>query len=442
MISRSDEGQSTSRPSRRSRRGRGRNANSSGGGEQSGQNSGGQNNAGQNGNRPPSRRRGRRGKGPNPSNQSNPQNTAAQTPEQNSSVPARQVTGLLEITRNGAGMLRELAMARDDDAIIPVNQVSQLGLRPGDLVVAQARGRNVVEIESVNGHEAVDLAKRIDFDRLTAVHPEVPIILGTSPEAITGRLLDVIAPIGRGQRGLIVAPPKAGKTTILTDIAHGVSKNPGLILVACLVGERPEEVTEIRRAVNGMVLAADLDAPSSDHTRVAELAVEYAKRLCEEGKDVVVLLDSLTRLARAYNLSVRGGGSRTLSGGMDAMALQPVRKIFGAARATEEAGSLTIIATCLVDTGSKLDDVVYEEFKGTGNMEVHLDRKLAQRRLFPAIDIGRSSTRREELLLDANMLRQVTALRRKLAGVPSDKALSALLTALRRQIEVEATELA
>ncbi|MCB0215675.1 MAG: transcription termination factor Rho [Caldilineae bacterium] len=353
-----------------------------------------------------------------------------------SNAPARAVQGLLEITRNGAGILRDRGFARSDDPLIPVAIVASLGLRPGDLVEAQARGRNVVEIDQVNGHAAEGLSDRIQFDRLTAVHPEIPIVLGSSPEAITGRLLDIIAPIGRGQRGLIVAPPKAGKTTVLTDIAEGVSQNRGLYLIACLVGERPEEVTEIRRAVKGMVLAADLDAPASDHTRAAELAVEHAKRLCEEGRDVVVLLDSLTRLARAYNLSIKGGG-RTLSGGMDAMALQPVRKIFGAARATEEAGSLTILATCLVDTGSKLDDMVYEEFKGTGNMEVHLDRKLAQRRLFPAIDINKSGTRREELLLEPQMMRQVTALRRKLAGVPPDKALSALLLALKRQIELE-----
>ncbi len=346
----------------------------------------------------------------------------------------------MELSRNGAGLLRQRGIARSDDPLIPVSKVRSLGLRQGDLIEAQARGRNVVYVDRVNGHEVEGLAERVDFDRLTAIHPERPIVLGGTPEAITGRLLDIIAPVGRGQRGLIVAPPKAGKTTVMTDIAEGVSRNKGLYLIACLVGERPEEVTEIRRAVDGMVLAADLDAPAGDHTRVAELAIDHAKRLCEEGRDVVVLLDSLTRLARAYNLSQKGGG-RTLSGGMDANALHPVRKIFGAARETEEAGSLTILATCLVDTGSKMDDVVYEEFKGTGNMEVHLDRKLAQRRLFPAIDINRSGTRREELLLEPQTMQQVTALRRKLAGVPSDKALSALLLALKRQIELEATEL-
>jgi transcription termination factor Rho len=418
-------GQSNQRSSsRRGRRG-GRRKKAQGqgsGGQGGGAQGGGAKQGG--GGRP--RRRGRRSGGGNNSNN-------------NANQPPKPVQGLLDLTRNGAGILRDRALARQEDPLIPVAQVRSLGLRQGDLVEGQARGRNVVQIDKVNGKEPEGLDQRIHFDRLTAVHPDVPIVLGGTPDAITGRLLDIISPVGRGQRGLIVAPPKAGKTTVLTNIAEGVSRNKGLYLIACLVGERPEEVTEIRRAVDGLVLAADLDAPAADHTRVAELAIEHAKRICESGGHAVVLLDSLTRLARAYNLSLKGGG-RTLSGGLDAMALQPVRKIFGAARSSEEAGSVTILATCLVETGSKLDDVVYEEFKGTGNMEVYLDRKLAQRRLYPAIDINRSGTRREELLLDAQTMRQVTALRRKLAGVPSDKALSALLLALKRQIELEATE--
>ncbi len=348
-------------------------------------------------------------------------------------VGAREVRGLLEITPNGAGVLRDMGLASPNDPLIPGADLRQLGLRAGDWVTAMARGRNVVEVTGVNGHGLEGLAERPVFDRLTAIHPDTQIVLGHNAEAITGRLLDLIAPVGRGQRGLIVAPPKAGKTTIMTDIARGVARNEGLSLITCLVAERPEEVTEIRRSVSGLVLAADLDMPASEHIRVAELGIEHGKRLAEEGEHVVVLLDSLTRLARAHNLNIRGGG-RTLSGGMEVGALQPVRKAFGAARATEEAGSLTIIATCLLDTGSKMDDVVYEEFKGTGNMEVHLDRKLAQKRLFPAIDINRSGTRREELVLDPATFRQVTALRRKLAGVPPDKALGALLSALSRQI--------
>ena len=362
-----------------------------------------------------------------------------QLPQLDPRVGTREARGLLEVTPNGAGVLRDLAIASPDDPLISPADVRQLGLRPGDWVTAMARGRNVIEVTGVNGHGLEGLADRPVFDRLTAIHPETQIMLGQTPEAITGRILDLIAPIGRGQRGLIVSPPKAGKTTILTEIAKGVARNPELSLITCLVAERPEEVTEIRRRVPGLVLAADLDMPASEHIRVADLGIEHGKRLAEQGEHVVLLLDRLTRLARAHNLNIRGGG-RTLSGGMEVGALQPVRKAFGAARATEEAGSLTIVATCLLDTGSKMDDVVYEEFKGTGNMEVHLDRKLAQKRLFPAIDINRSGTRREELLLDPATFRQVTAMRRKLAGVPADKALSALLAALARQIPAQDAE--
>jgi len=348
------------------------------------------------------------------------------------------VEGYVELTRNGAAILRQGALARPDDPTLPARRVQELGLRPGDLVKGRARGHTVSHVDTVNGHEPEDLAQRPDFDRMTAVHPDRAFLLGPKPHMLTGRLLDLIAPVGRGQRGLIVAPPKAGKTTILRDIAIGLAEDPKVEILTILVGERPEEVTELRRSITGTILASDLDMPTSDHIRVAELGVEHAKRLVEEGRHVVILIDSLTRLARAYNLKSPGGG-RTLSGGMEASALQPVRKFFGAARCTEEAGSLTILATCLVDTGSRLDDVVYEEFKGTGNMEVHLDRKLAEVRLFPAVNIERSGTRREELLLDPETLQQVHAMRRKLAGIPADRALSALLDALRRQTLEPAT---
>ena len=352
-----------------------------------------------------------------------------------SSTP-RQASGFLELDRGGNGTLRQDALTRRNDPKVPGKLVQELGLRPGDLVAGEAAGDVLTRVDSVNGHGLEGLAERRQFDRLTAVHPDHMIVLGPKDGDLTGRMLDLIAPVGRGQRGLIVAPPKAGKTTILKEIARGLSSDPELIQLALLIGERPEEVTELRREIKGMVLAADLDRPAKEHTRVAELGVEHAKRLAEEGRHVVILLDSLTRLARAYNLSGRGGG-RTLSGGMDAEALQPVRQIFGAARTLEEGGSITIMATCLVDTGSKMDDVVYEEFKGTGNMEVHLDRSLAQKRLFPAINIDKTGTRREELLLDQEALIRTTAVRRKLAGAPADKALEALLGALKRQSSIE-----
>jgi len=345
----------------------------------------------------------------------------------------QQVIGYIELSKNGNGILRAGGLAGRTDPVMPMRLLRQYGLRSGDLVDGLARGTQVVEVNQVNGHDPVDLAKRPHFDTLTAVHPDKALLLGATADNLTGRLLDLVAPVGRGQRGLIVAPPKAGKTTLLKDMANGLAHDPKLTLLICLVGERPEEVTDMRRSTNCTVLAADMDLPTEDHTRVAEICVEHAKRLVEEGKHVVILMDSLTRLARAYNLSIKGGGSRTLSGGMDAGALQPVRKFFGAARCAEGGGSLTILATCLVDTGSRLDDLVYEEFKGTGNMEVHLDRKLSELRLFPAVDIRRSGTRREELLFDAKMLEQVHTLRRQLAPLEPAAALTAMLDALRKQ---------
>ncbi len=345
----------------------------------------------------------------------------------------QEVAGFVELSKNGNGILRTGGLAGRNDPVVPLRLLRQHGLRSGDLVEGLARGTQVVEIAQVNGKPPADLARRPNFDQLTAVHPDKALLIGATADNLTGRLLDIVAPVGRGQRGLIVAPPKAGKTTLLKDIANGLAHDPRLTLIICLVGERPEEVTDMRRSTNCLVLAADMDLPTEDHTRVAEICVEHAKRLVEEGRHVVILMDSLTRLARAYNLSIKGGGSRTLSGGMDASALQPVRRFFGAARATEDGGSLTILATCLVDTGSRLDDLVYEEFKGTGNMEVHLDRKLSELRLFPAVDIRRSGTRREELLFDPQMLEQVRTLRRQLAPLEPQGALVAMLDALRKQ---------
>jgi transcription termination factor Rho len=345
----------------------------------------------------------------------------------------RLVCGLLEVARNNTGYLRQDAVATRDDPVVSPALQRQIGLRPGDLVEAVAepdqRGWAVRNICRVNGHGIDGLTQRPHFERLTAVHPDHALTLGPAPDAITGRLLDLIAPVGRGQRGLIVAPPKAGKTTVLKHLAQAIAQDDELTLLVCLIGERPEEVTDLRRSIDGLVLAADLDASPQAQARIAALGIEHAKRLTEEGRNVVVLLDSLTRLARAHNLDARGGG-RTLSGGVDASALQPARRAFGAARATEEAGSLTVLATALVDTGSRLDDVVYEEFKGTGNMEVHLDRALAQQRLYPAVAIDRSGTRNEELLLTPETLQRVHRLRRRLHGLPPAEALTLLLDAL------------
>ena len=259
------------------------------------------------------------------------------------------------------------------------------------------------------------------FAKLRREYEEI-IILETDPKELSTRLMDIMSPVGRGQRGLIVSPPKAGKTTLLKQIANGITENaPDIHIMVALIGERPEEVTDMKRSIKGEVYSSTFDEPVEDHCRVAELVLERAKRLVEAGEDVVILLDSITRMTRAYNLAVPSSG-RTLSGGMDPVALYPPKKFFGAARNTEESGSLTILAACLVDTGSRLDDVVYEEFKGTGNMEVHLDRKMAERRTFPALDIYRSGTRREELLLGEDTLKQVWLLRRMISMIDSDSS--------------------
>jgi transcription termination factor Rho len=270
----------------------------------------------------------------------------------------------------------------------------------------------LLRVEAVNGLDPEAAKARPDFDKLTPIFPNQQFKLETKPNIIATRLLDMLAPIGKGQRGLIVSPPKAGKTTILKQIANGISENyPDAHLMVVLIGERPEEVTDVDRSVEAEVFSSTFDDPVENQTRVAEMSLARAKRLVEGGKDVVVMLDSITRLARAYNLVVPPSG-RTLTGGFDPAALYPPKRFFGAARNLEEGGSLTIIGTCLVDTGSRMDDLIYEEFKGTGNSEVHLNRKLAERRIFPAIDIERSSTRREELLLDDETLSRVFTLRR------------------------------
>jgi transcription termination factor Rho len=328
--------------------------------------------------------------------------------------------GVLEIVQDGIGFLRsDHLLPGPDDVYVSQSQIRRFGLRTGDMVIGQVRPPKETEkyfgllrVEAVNGLDPEAAKKRPDFERLTPIFPDNLLRLETTRDILTTRLMDLLAPIGRGQRGLIVSPPKAGKTTVLKQIANGITANyRDLHLMVALIGERPEEVTDMDRSVAAEVISSTFDEPVTDHTRVAEMALERAKRLVEGGRDVVILLDSITRLSRAYNLVVPPSG-RTLSGGIDPAALYPPKRFFGAARNIEEGGSLTIIATCLVDTGSRMDDVIYEEFKGTGNMELHLSRKLAERRVFPAFDIERSGTRREELLLEPKVLSRVWTLRR------------------------------
>jgi transcription termination factor Rho len=313
--------------------------------------------------------------------------------------------------------------------------VRRFGLRTGDLVLGQVRTPKELEryygltrVEAVNGMDPDKARRRPHFENLTPIFPDKQMKLEAGKDNLANRMIDLLSPVGRGQRGMIVSPPKAGKTTLLKSIAAGITQNHSdAHLMVALIGERPEEVTDVKRSIKGEVFSSTFDEPVEDHCRVAELALERAKRLVEGGRDVVILLDSITRLTRAYNLAVPSSG-RTLSGGMDPVALYPPKRFFGAARNIEEGGSLTILAACLVDTGSRMDEVVYEEFKGTGNMELHLDRKLAERRTFPAIDIQRSGTRREELLLDELTLRQVWLLRRMSSMIASDSVNSAEAT--------------
>jgi transcription termination factor Rho len=328
--------------------------------------------------------------------------------------------GILEIMNEGYGFLRQPDLhPSSNDIYVSQSQIRRFALRTGDIVSGQVRApkdgekyHSLLRVETVNNMDPEATKDRPLFEHKTPIFPNKLINLETTPNNLSTRLLNLIAPIGRGQRGLIVSPPKAGKTMLLKHIANGITANYNDIhLMVCLIGERPEEVTDWKKSVKAEVIASTFDEPVEEHTRVAEVALDRAKRLVELGMDVVILLDSITRLTRAYNLEMPSSG-RTLSGGVDPAALYSPKKFFGAARNTEEGGSLTVIATCLIDTGSRMDEVIYEEFKGTGNMELHLDRKLAERRIFPAIDIQRSGTRREELLLDENTLRQVWVMRR------------------------------
>ncbi len=344
-------------------------------------------------------------------------------------VPTEEVNGFLDIMSEGHGFLRPKYVPSDKDVYISASQIRRFNLRSGDFVEGGARLPKeneryfgLLQVNKVNGKNAETLVsengqkvKRVRFQDLTPIYPNRQLKLETGKTPLSQRVIDLVSPIGFGQRGMMVAPAKAGKTTILKEIAAGITQNhPDVVLMAVLVGERPEEVTDLSRSIKGDVIASNFDEPSENQTRAAEVALERAKRLVEEGKDVVILLDSITRLGRAYNLVVPPSG-RTLSGGFDPVALYPPKHFFGAARNCEEGGSLTIIGTALVDTGSRMDDLIYEEFKGTGNMEMHLDRRLAEKRIYPAIDIAASSTRQEQLMLDPKTYEAMKTMHRMLS---------------------------
>ena len=337
-------------------------------------------------------------------------------------------TGTLDMMNDGYGFLRQNGFrAGHGDIYVSQSQVRRFALRNGDTVGGHVRSPKggeryfgLVRVDDVNGQDPEVARARPAFEDLTPIFPEQQLILETVPSNLITRVIDLFSPIGRGQRGLIVAPPKAGKTTILKEVAKGVTANsPDVHIMVVLIGERPEEVTDIQRSISGQVFASTFDESVEDQCRMADLALERAKRLVESGLDVLILMDSITRATRAYNLVLPSSG-RTLSGGIDPVALYPPKKFFGAARNVEFGGSLTIIANCLVDTGSRMDEVIYEEFKGTGNMELHLDRRLAERRIFPAVEISRSSTRREELFFDEATLKQVWLLRRMVGLLGND----------------------
>nr|WP_206529624.1 transcription termination factor Rho [Brevibacillus sp. SYP-B805] len=330
--------------------------------------------------------------------------------------------GVLEILPEGYGFLRPINyLPSSEDIYISQSQIRRFDLRNGDLVSGKVRPPKeneryfgLLQVEAVNGEDPELASERLHFPALTPLYPQQKLVLETTPDRISVRLIDMIAPVGLGQRGLIVAPPKAGKTVLLKEIANSITENyPDIQLFVLLIDERPEEVTDMQRSVKGEVIASTFDELPENHIKVAELVLERAKRLVEHKKDVVILLDSITRLARAYNLVIPPSG-RTLSGGIDPAAFHRPKRFFGSARNVEEGGSLTILATSLIETGSRMDDVIYEEFKGTGNMELHLDRKLAERRIFPAIDIRRSGTRREELLLTKDELDKLWTIRKNM----------------------------
>ena len=348
--------------------------------------------------------------------------------------------GTLEVLQDGFGFLRSpdtSYLAGPDDIYVSPSQIRRFNLHTGDSIQGEIRTPKdgeryfaLVKVDMVNGEAPENTKHKILFENLTPLFPTSPLTLERDirgEENVTSRVIDMIAPIGRGQRGLLVASPKSGKTVMMQNIAHAITANhPDVILIVLLIDERPEEVTEMTRSVRGEVVASTFDEPATRHVQVAEMVLEKAKRLVEHKKDVVILLDSITRLARAYNTVIPSSG-KVLTGGVDANALQKPKRFFGAARNVEEGGSLTIIATALVDTGSRMDDVIYEEFKGTGNMEIHLDRRMAEKRIYPAINVNKSGTRREELLIEKDVLQKIWVLRKLLYPMDDLEAMEFLL---------------
>ncbi|MBT8042936.1 MAG: transcription termination factor Rho [Pontiella sp.] len=348
--------------------------------------------------------------------------------------------GVLEILPDGFGFLRSPLNSYQpapDDIYVSPSQIRRFGIRTGDYVTGSIRAPKekerffaLLRIDQINKDDPETARKRVPFENLTPLFPDQRLVMETDAKEISMRVMDIVTPIGKGQRGLIVAPPRTGKTVLMQKMANSISKNnPEAKLIILLIDERPEEVTDMRRNTQAEVLASTFDEPPERHTQVAEIVIEMSKRLVEKGEDVIILLDSITRLARAYNTVVPSSG-KVLTGGVDANALQRPKRFFGAARNIEEGGSLTIVATALIDTGSRMDDVIFEEFKGTGNMEIHLDRKLVEKRVFPAVDIHRSGTRKEELLLDEWELRRIWVLRKVLSPLSSPEAMELLLERL------------
>ena len=448
------DGQPAGRRSRNRRGGRG----GQGGQQQNGQNGqeaaeseGGQNGqqqSGQNGQNGPAAQdgEGRRGRGRDRNrNRRGGGSVDELEPEISDDDVLIPIAGILDVLDNYAFVRTTGYLPGPSDVYVSLGQVKKYNLRKGDAVVGAIRqprdgdaqsGRQkynaIVKVDSVNGQTVDEAADRVDFGKLTPIYPNERLRLETTPEKLSTRIIDLIAPIGKGQRGLIVAPPKAGKTVLMQHMAHAITANhPDVVLIVLLIDERPEEVTEMTRSVRGEVVASTFDEPATRHVQVAEMVIEKAKRLVEHKKDVVILLDSITRLARAYNTVVPASG-KVLTGGVDANALQRPKRFFGAARNIEEGGSLTIIATALIDTGSRMDEVIYEEFKGTGNMELHLNRRMMEKRVYPAIDINRSGTRREELLIKAEVLQKIWILRKLLHDMDELEAMEFLLDKVRQ----------